>query len=372
MPRDIVPLSGDTILWARPRVQNFSEEFSTRYIRVLVSLHGRIFNKVDFFRTLIDRGVVGTPNIPAGKTEEEIYAKRWDSYLAPIRPFGLGFNVDEKRQDSPNPAEKKWRVSPIARMYDEGAIEHDQFISLQLARTQFPKVTMPLQGQAAIELRSGAAIQPLRLFVEVVDGLRAADESAHLSLDEIAQLPRCHTHNDVPAVVSEIVAHRKGTPTPDWVTADPRDVDILVNELAATGYFRRLSARDRLQPTVVPTLPALEAARDLVGAIPWIDVTTATGIEKYYERLMAIPSANEQEVLNREPQILGLGIGEYTLTGQHLTGAADVVGGLKLGDNVFLEDAARLYRVATPASQAEFSRDGWQCTATITLVAFEI
>lgn len=367
-----MPLQGDTILWARPRVQNFSEEFSTKYIRVLVCLNGRIFNKVDFFRALVDSGVVGTPDIPAGKTEEEIYAKRWDSYLAPIRPFGLGFNVDEKRQDSPNPADKKWRVSPIARMYDEGAIEHDQFISLQLARTQFPKVTMPLQGQAAIDLRGGAAIQPLRLFVEVVDGLRAAGEPAHLSLDEIAQLARCNTHNDVPAVVSEIAAHRTGTATPDWVTADPRDIDILVNELAATGYLRRLSARDRLQPTVVPSLPALVAGRDLVAAIPWIDVTTPTGIEDYYERLMAIPSVDEREVLNREPPILGLGLGDYTLTGQDLTGAADVVGGLNLGDNVFLEDAARLYRIETPASEASFSGGGWQCTATITLVAFEV
>jgi hypothetical protein len=365
-----MPLTADTIFWARPRVQNFSEDFATKYIRALVSLDGQEFDKVKFFQTLIEEGAVGQPKIAAGKTVEEVYAKRWDSYLAPIRPFGLGFNVDEKRQQSPNPARKIWRASNIARMYDDGDISHDQFMALQLARTQFPKVTMPLQAEAEAQLRNGAKIQPLRLFIEVTDQLRAAQKSAHLTHEEVAQLARCHTHSNVGDVVAEIVTRRAGGSAPNWSSADPQDIDILLNDLDATGYFRRLSTVARSEPVIVPSLAVLNEGRALVEAVPWIDVTTDAGVEAYYERINAAPSTAEWSILNRDIQALVLQSGSYSRSNSRLTGAVDLIGGLAEEDPVFLQDEGRLYKVTGEAESSRVQGGRSVCTATIELVAY--
>ena len=363
-------IGGDTIAWARPRVQNFSEDYARKFIGALQSLDGAQFDKAEFFATLVNQSVVGDPSIPPGKTTDEVYAKRWDSYLAPIRPFGLGFVTLEQRQQSPNPPRSIWRVSQIALAFINGEVDYRSFMALQLARTQFPKITMPLKEPARPQLEAGAAILPLRLFVETVDALMSSGDSAHLSHNEICQLQRCRTHADVGDVTSEIVAHRKGSPTPSWISAEPADLDILINDLNATGFFRRLASGQGDQPLLVPSYPRFERARSLVGCIDWIYVLTPTGIEKYYERLMASPTETEREILAREPQKLRLDKSEAVLQADELTGVAAIVGGLDVGDEAFLEDAGRLVRVVSPAASSELSSGKWRCRASVKVEAF--
>jgi hypothetical protein len=366
-----VPLSGDVITWARPRVQNFSDEYARRFVKALVSLDGAEFDKAAFFGALVEQSVVGEPTIPAGKTREEIYAKRWDSYLAPIRPFGLGFTVAEKRQQSPNNAKLIWRVSSMARELDDNGLDHRAFMAIQLARTQFPKITMPLKDPAKTELDDGAAIQPLRLFIEVTDRLVELNNAAHLTRQEIWQLPRCHTHNDVSLVVDEIVAHRGGATSPDWVTTEPADLDILINDMNATGYFRRLPAATGDQPWLVPSYASINQARALVARIGWVDVTTNVGIEEYYARLGSSPSDDDRTVLDQASQVIGAATDEISLVGDELTGPAHLVGGLHLGDRVYINSLGRLLEVTEHSEGASSQPDGWVCTAKSKVVAYK-
>lgn len=365
-----MPLSSNTITWARPRVQNFSEEYARKFIRALVSLEGATFDKAAFFGTLVAQGVVSDPTIPPAKTQQEIYAKRWDSYLAPIRPFGLGFVVSEQREQSPNLARKVWRASPIAVAFDRGEINYRDFIALQLARTQFPKVTMPLKDPAKSELQAGDAVQPLRLLVSVVDGLAAADESTYLTHDEICQLPRCHSHADIADAVAEIATHRAGGATPSWAKTEPADLDILVNDLHATRFFRRLTATSGNQPLVVPSYPRFRAAGELVAAIDWIDVLTSAGIEAYYERLMSVPTDDVVAILALRDQVLRVDANEVVLEGSTVKGPSHIVAGLDSGDEVFVSDAARMTRVVTPAATSALAGGVWQSTIGVERTAF--
>lgn len=365
-----MPLTGNTIAWARPRVQNFSEDYARKFIRALVSLEGAVLDKAAFFGTLVDQGVVGDPPIPAGKTQQEIYAKRWDSYLAPIRPFGLGFIVSEQREQSPNQAKKVWRPSPIAVAFDGNEIDYRAFMAIQLARTQFPKITMPLKDPAKPELQSGAAVQPLRLFVEVADALAAADQFSHLTHDETCQLARCHTHADVVDLIVEIATHRAAGATPEWTADEPADLDILINDLNATGYFRRLAASSGSQPLLVPSYARFGEARHLAAAIDWIDVLTSPGIEAYYERLTAAPSGAEMRTLELEEQVIRADVGEATLQGEDIVGPTHIVGGLNAGDEIFIDDANRLVRVVAPATSSAQEAGSWQSKARVEVTAF--
>ena len=361
-------LRADAIVWARPRVQNFSESFARRFVAVLTALDGQEFDKARFFSELVASGVVGEPSIPVDKTKEEVYAKRWDSYLAPIRPFGLGFTVEEKRTQSPNPARLIWRSSDIARDFVAGGLSHRQFMALQLARTQFPKITMPLKEPAKTQLIAGAAIQPLRLFVEVIDQLMAAGHAALLIEDEVHQLARCRTRSDVSFVVDEITRHRAGHATPDWTSNVPADLDILLNDLVATGYFARpLAAGAR---ALVAVHERWNEARDLTASIAWVDVTTNLGIERYYERLMASPTDDERKILNRPPQVTQLEPDEAAVLGDQLTGRADIVAGLTLDSLVYVKGVARLLRVVEPADGASLQGGAWQATAKVVISAF--
>lgn len=364
-----MPLSASAITWARPRVQNFSEEYARKFIQALVALDGKPFDKAAFFATLVAQGVVGDPPIPAGKTQQEIYAKRWDSYLAPIRPFGLGFVVSEQREQSPNIAKKVWRSSRIASSFDNGEVGYRDFMAVQLARTQFPKITMPLKDPAKAELQSGAAVQPLRLVIEVIDALADRNESAYLSHDEMCQLARCHTHAEVSDVVAEIATHRAGGATPSWTTTEPADLDILINDLHATRFFRRLTAVAGHQPLLVPSYPRIRAARQLVAAIDWIDVLTSAGVEAYYERLMDAPSDELMSVLALSNQVLRSD-NEALLDGSVVHGPTHIVGGLDVGDEIFLSDTLRLVRVITPAATSAQASGTWRSTIGVELTGF--
>lgn len=363
-----MPLAADAVAWARPRVQNFTDGYARKLIRELVELGGETFDKVRFFGVLVDAGVLKEPEIKDGKTKEDIYAKRWDSYLAPIRPFGLGFTVEEKRTQSPNPARLVWRPSHIAYNYDAGDIDHREFMALQLARSQFPKVTMPLKEPAKAQLQAGAAIQPLRLFVEVIDRMRAADLQAVLTHGEICQLARCKAHRDVVPAVDEIAAHRAGRPTPNWRTDEPGDLDILLNDLVATGYFSRPTAD--VHKALVPVYARWAEAQALIGSLDWIDVTTNVGIEQYYERLMSSASDDERAILGREQQAINLEASEATLADSQLTGPADVIAGLQVGTEVFVPPAGRVVRVVQAAADITRQAGTWQATARVVLAAF--
>ena len=360
-----------SISWARPRVQNFTEDYAQRLIHELVALDGREFDKVAFFRHLVDHGVLNDPTIPEGRSQEEIYSKRWDSYLAPIRPFGLGFNVEERRTNSPNQPLLIWRASPMALAFDRGEITHTEFMAVQLARTQFPKITMPLKEPAKSELRAGARVLPFALFADTVRELAVRGQPAMLSLSEVYQLARCETNDDVGDVVDQIVQRRTGQLISDWSLDPPSDLDILVNDLDATGFWRRLATTGGDRPMIVPRHARFLAAGELANQCSWIDVTTDRGVEEYFERLASAPDSKQLRVLRREPQIASFGHGEvmYDATTGTLTGPSHLVGGLASRDQAYLHEAGRLVAVDNPALGSEESEAGWLCTAKVSVIA---
>lgn len=364
-----MPLPIQPITWARARVQNFTEEYAAKFVHALVTLDGAAFDKVRFFEVLVEQGVVGTPAIPAGETRESIYAKRWDSYLAPIRPFGLGFVVKEQRQQSPSDAQQIWRVSDIARRLDRREIGYRDFMRLQLARTQFPKVTMPLADPAKSQLQAGAEISPLRLFVEAMETLGFAGSAMHLTKSEIRQLPRCQTHSDVAALGMEIIDHRDGAPTPNWFGTDPPDVDILVNDLVATGYFRRLPTTADDTPYLFPSFPRWASAWALIAAVGTVDVPN--DVEAYFERLMGAPSDEVLAALGQPPLTLRVSDVEAAITGPQLSGPPHVVAGLLKGDEVFHQTTKRLLRVAAPSVAVTLTGGDWTTTASVNVVAYQ-
>jgi len=146
------------VAWKKDRIRNFSEEFARPYVGILVDLDGQPYDQVRFFGALVAAGIVKDVKQGDEATVDKRRRKRWDSYLGKIREFGLGFSIDEVRSGSkPGLRKLVWRASPIAREFAAGRLDHRQFMALQCMRLQLPRPTMPLQGQAKLDIARGVA-----------------------------------------------------------------------------------------------------------------------------------------------------------------------------------------------------------------------
>ena len=336
------------VAWTKNRVVNFTEKFALPYVEVLVGLDGRTYDQAFFHKLLADAKVVNDVDQTGGEDAvRDRRAKRWDSYLGKIREFGLGFAVEEKRPGGPSTT--IWRASPVARDFAAGRLSYRQLMALQLMRLQLPKPSMPLQGNARIELQRGARVRPLGLIIQALDWLEVNGASVHLSWGEIfGQLTKLEKHDDLDQAMRQIVTARSKPPSKADVTnpageADDTYGDIWLNEFEATGFVRQLKPNDKSglpAHIVVRSLPRWQEARDLEQAIPFQTYTdNPTSINEYFDFFSASPTSAEWEVINMDERVVEIVIGTeatFDEKAHYLEGSTDIVGALPAGALVIL------------------------------------
>jgi hypothetical protein len=364
--------------WNRDRVRNFTPEFAIGYAQALVALDGEPYDQARFFRELLERGVVREPRATANRDREELYRERWDSYLGKIREFGMGFAVDEQRKGS---SSKKpiWHASEIAHGLASGGISYQQFMAIQMTRTQLPRPNLPLQPRAREELARGASVRPLGLLLDVFSGLREADVDPHLSREDFAQLRRLGLRTNAESLVREFVERREhGETSADWRSDSPGDADIWVNEFIATGYIRRLTSTAVEEPWLAANWALWDQARDVDAATPMSRYSAdGTGVEDHLVQLGKMPSALQWEALAVPPAVVVFersGEAQLENNGSAIVGLAGFVGGLGEGAKVILngQEGARhlMFEVIRPNASVTGSESTYHVSASVRVAAF--
>ena len=340
--------------WTRSRVVNFTAGFALPYVGLLVDLDGQPYEQAQYFKHLVDAGIVN--DVDQEKSEAEIFelrGKRWDSYLGKIREFGLGFAVDETRKGGQT-KRSFWKASNVAKDLANGRLNFRQFMALQLTRFQLPRPSMPLQPAARTEIQQGVKVRPLKLILQTLDQLEEGNARVYLSREEILRhLTGVENHDDVGEVAEAIIYARSN---PEDVANDgplqgQPTLDIWLNEFSATGYIEQLRpGKESGLPShiVVRGLERLEEARMLDGVIPLqqYDSKEET-INAYYDFLCSSPSNEEREILMMDARVVELEVpteAQYSVEKGILTGPFDTVGALQLGSLVVLAGEGLDYR----------------------------
>ena len=340
------------LTWKRERVRNFSEDWADAYIATLVRLDGEPYEQPRFFEELSKTGIVkdvedqGTPT-----ATDALRFKRWDAYSNRIREYGLGFW--EQRYGGP----KIWRVSPVARAFDNGTLTYREFMALQLMRTQVPVPVMPLSGTAASQIAQGLHIRPLAVTLKALIELGQQGVGAFLSETEFSQLQRVEDVNtDLPTVLQDIVNGRAGSTSSSWVDRIA-SVDIWFNELHWTGYLRKVVAEGSglPGPVIVPRWARLTEALTLDSQIPLQTYTDLPGVNRFHDFFGAAPDEQAIAILREPPEVVLVDVPKdaaWQAGSRLLTGPFHELGGLASDDEVVLggtglspQDASILYRV---------------------------
>jgi len=351
------------VKWKRDRVQNFGEEFALPYVQLLVRRDGQPYDQPAFYDELVNSGAIPRPTTASNASQE-----RWESYLGPIRPYGLGFSINDEAVDQATaavaagspfgtarvrreqraggpPRLPTWQVSPVARDLAAGRLTYRQFMALQVMRTQLPKVSLPAQRDELAAIQRGVSLRPLQLALEALDLLADRGQSAYLSEGDLADyVSRAENHSQLPDAIDAIVNDRTGKGKPaGFVRIDQPSIDIWMNAFAATGYVRKFSTRPSSglpTPLIVRRLARRGEARDLAMAIPMQQYDGSPGAgDAYFDFLCASPSSSQMSILATPTDIVVLDIpddGAFDPHRMRVEGNVATVGGIDVGDRIVL------------------------------------
>lgn len=223
------------MMWTFDRVVNLTEERLNTIISVLEEFKDN-YDPVAIYERLIEHGYVNEPSIEDGKTREEVYRKKWGSYVGTINAYGIAIIED-----------KSVRFTDITKAYMNKEISFRQFVEYQMLKWQLPNGGLTSKKQNEY-LEENILLKPFILVLQVLLALREKSifEAWVDAYDINNHLLKAQNNEEstVESIKDSIIQDRRAGN--DRTVSDFK-LDVIFNTFCSTGLIEKTEA-----PTFVP------------------------------------------------------------------------------------------------------------------------
>jgi len=226
------------MLWTLDRVVNFTEARLNTLIQTLREVDGEN-DSVRIYSKMVELGYVSEPSVPEDKTKEEIYRKRWGSYVGTINAYGIAI-LDKEAEI--------YKFTEMTKAYINGNISFEEFLTNQMVKWQLPNGGLTNSKRNEYQ-KQDILIKPFILVLQVMINLSNKNklESWIDSYDINTYLleAKDNRYDTIEGIVLSILNDRR-----EQVDRSVTEFksDVIFNSFCCTNFIHKISA-----PTYFPT-----------------------------------------------------------------------------------------------------------------------